>query len=268
MTTRFVKRRGDDEKLMCDTNHKRRISRTVLTLRAASMLHQEIPPLNDQIALQEVVGDYGLALFAPLHPSQLDYLPHKNNTEHDLSCTEEPTDGGSENDTIQTDGSYFEPEIYPVQVEPSFDCDDPPRRILDDENFQQIVDEAIPSSLKMYSWKRIYSIAEHGDLFFTFLQKVESFKSTLLVIKTTKGNILGGFASEYWRDQDGYNNRNKYFGFGSCFLFSDFPKNKDPTKKLSFFKWTGVSSICNLSLDRHFFLDPHHSLMLSNLSKK
>jgi hypothetical protein len=141
----------------------------------------------------------------------------------------------------------FDHEIYPVQIEAP---EDPTElsfapSILDNETFQQIVDEALPSNLRMYKWKRIFSIAKDGDLLFTMLERCSSFKNTLVVLKTTKGNILGGFASEKWKAQDGYDKRS-YFGTGVCFLFSDYPKNPNPRKELSFHRWSGVNDYCQI----------------------
>jgi hypothetical protein len=141
----------------------------------------------------------------------------------------------------------FDHEIYPVQIEAP---KDPMElsfapRILDNKTFQQIVDEALPSNLRMYKWKRIFSIAKDGDLLFTMLERCSSFKNTLVVLKTTKGNILGGFASEKWKARDGYDKRS-YFGTGVCFLFSDYPKNPNPRKELSFYRWSGVNDYCQI----------------------
>jgi hypothetical protein len=76
------------------------------------------------------------------------------------------------------------------------------------------------------------------------LEKCAPFKHTLLVLKTTKGNVLGGFASEPWKARDGFD-RHSYFGTGTCFLFSDFPKTS-PNKELSFYKWSGVNDYCQI----------------------
>jgi hypothetical protein len=219
---------------------RRRLSEAVLTLRAASVLHQEDEEISKK--LRRVIGDFGMALFAPFDldvPTQL------------LSTSAEMLDVSAA--SIQTEEDPFPPNLArasadihsfdhqfpPVEIEPPVNCDPP--RILNDEQFQQIVDEAMPSNLGMYKWRRIFSIAEHGDVFLTFLVKVLTHKFTLLVLKTAGGHVLGGFASEYWKDQEGFAKRHGYFGFGTCFLFSDFPKNEDPSKNFSFYKCTGVS---------------------------
>lgn len=66
-------------------------------------------------------------------------------------------------------------------------------------------------------------------------------KSTLLVLKTTEGHVLGGFASAYSRDENGFGKQHAYFGFGTCFLFSTYSRNADTKKAFSYYRWTGVS---------------------------
>jgi hypothetical protein len=273
----------------------RRISDSILTLRAASILKEHIVSLSEiekdgnSLTLKEIIGDFGLILFNPLDEELLfspelwvdelchneaslsdestksvdphvvprllssiiishenDPSTHSESSEVPASCLHASSESSC---TSSCDGDeyVFDHEVYPVQIEPP---EDPSElsfapRILDDETFQQIVDEAIPRSLRIYKWKRLFSIALDGDLFFTMLDKCASFRNTLLVLKTTKGNVLGGFASEHWKAQDGFG-RHSYFGTGTCFLFSDYPANSNPKKGLSFYKWSGVNDYCQI----------------------
>jgi hypothetical protein len=142
----------------------------------------------------------------------------------------------------------FDHEDFPVQIETPEDhaelIEAPP--ILDIESFQEIVDRALPRNLRIYKWRRIFSIAKDGDLLFTMLEKCSTFKHTLMVLRTTDGHVLGGFASEKWQDQGGYSKRRSYFGTGTCFLFSSHPVDPDPSHGFSFYKWSGINDYCQI----------------------
>lgn len=57
----------------------------------------------------------------------------------------------------------------------------------------------LPPSLQLRPWKRIYSLSRDGDSFITFQKLVGDWNKdqhcTLLVVKTTKGDVIGGYAS-------------------------------------------------------------------------
>merc|ERR1712194_407625 len=59
----------------------------------------------------------------------------------------------------------------------------------------------IPAALQHRPWKRIYSLTRDGDSFVAFQRIMEEWNrkqqgdsSTLLVVKTTSGDMIGGFA--------------------------------------------------------------------------
>ena len=153
-------------------------------------------------------------------------------------------------DNIQSQNYMFDYDAFPVQVElpddPSEYIEAPP--ILDASALQEFADRALPRNLRIYKWKRIFSIAKDGDLMFTMLEKCATFKHTLMACRTTHGHILGGFASEKWEDQDGYDKRHSYFGTGTCFLFSNHPKidPMDTKTQFNFYKWSGVNDYCQI----------------------
>lgn len=192
---------------------RRKISDTIKTLRAASILQGELQQFNTTRTSSSKEGkksrrrhdhnDGTLILFFPLHADLiLNHHHHRSSSSSsypgsardersmDLQggCflnkyderkeTEDDNNNSSSrsNDNNKDEGYVYDHEIFPVQVEPMHDDCDPPR-ILNDAIFQQIVDEAIPRSLRMYKWRRIFSIAEHGDSFFTFLQKVKKYET-------------------------------------------------------------------------------------------
>lgn len=250
----------DDMGGVMERVHRRKLSDEISNLRAAvqdlmdPVYEQECRQESDKLSLRQVVGDYGLALFSPLDEEAL-FSTSKRSIEEDREVPEMQSDSGllEDSDSHKTpyfddDDYFFNHEVIPVQIAPEDNPEDliSSPRIMPESMFQQISNEALPRNLRMYEWERVFCISRDGDAFFTMLEMCSTFKHTLIVIKTTTGNILGGFASETWKDQDGYDYRNSFYGTGICFLFSDFPSNTDPDKKLSFYPWTGVNNYCQI----------------------
>ena len=163
-------------------------------------------------------------------------------------------DSKVDDDAISTDGIdndyIFKHEIYPVQIEPEDEVTlDYAPRLLSESMFHELVNDAIPRNLRMYKWKRIFTIARDGDAFITMIEKCSMYKHTLVVIKTTKGHTIGGFASEPWKNQDGFDKRHSYFGTGVCFLFTDHIPDNDnanKNKQVMTYKWSGMNDYCQI----------------------
>jgi hypothetical protein len=211
---------------------------------------------KDILTLREIVGDFGLALFSPLDAA---FLPPRefppNPLDEESPITETSTCSQVEERKSSHDELYiFNHELFPVQLAPEEESQlENAPRILTESMFHQIVNDAIPTSLRMYQWKRVFTITRDGDAFITMLEKCETYKNTLIALKTTSGHILGGFASEPWKDQDGYDKRHSYFGTGVCFLFSDFPKSSKSDQELSIYSWTGMNDYCQIcEVDKQF----------------
>jgi len=117
------------------------------------------------------------------------------------------------------------------------------------------------------TWSRCYSIARDGCSFHTFLHRCEKFQNTLVVIKTTTGDILGGFADSAWSERTNSSPRKNskgFYGGGTCFLFATNPdlfegeidydasrpmKNIDERERLHLYKWSGdnlYSQVCDV----------------------
>lgn len=220
-----------------------------------------IPSSQSERSLRELLGleDLGLTLFSPLDeerfPIRASHLSDKTKLrdgEDDCSDSS-PRDvflgdlqiSSSLSDVLAEEDN-LESHALPVHIEPP---EDPAElafapQIISEAMLQHIVDEALPSNLQMCTtWKRLFSINLHGDCVATMLSKCKSFRHTLLVVKTSNGTLLGGFASEVWKNQGGFD-RCSYYGTGASFLFSNFPQRQDG--KLSFYKWVGVNDYCQL----------------------
>jgi hypothetical protein len=218
-------------------------------------------------SLRELVGDFGVALFDPLieeticaaqhHPlsvdiNSIDEPPPIQTMRDESEASSEYYDEEDEKDDDDDENDYFfHHEVIPVQIEPEEDsCLKFAPRLLSKSQFQELVNEGIPRNLQMYKWKRIFAIGRDGDTFVRFIERCQSYKHTLMVVKTTKGNVLGGFASEPWRNKDGFD-RCRYFGTGACFLFSDSSSRTNSQtqwhlRKVTTFKWTGFNDYCQI----------------------
>ena len=202
------------------------------------------------------VGNVGLALFFPFdfnffssaEKDENNHFSHDSNIitdELDLSGTS--LDSGYDFDEIMLD--------YESDMEQN-----PP--ILSNIQMKEIKRKGLPPSIQLMTWKRAYSLSRDGDYFGTMLGKCLGFQHTLVVIKTKKGDILGGYADTPWGDQKGSKSLQRtpsFFGNGRAFLFATAPDlNEKETELLSqdrltndsifIFNWTGkneYNQICD-----------------------
>jgi len=144
-----------------------------------------------------------------------------------------------------------EEETTPVYIEPEPEADGKNPRLLSPTQFRQLVDEGIPSSMRMNAWRRIYSIGRDGDSFYALLQKCKTYPHNLIVIQTTTGYLLGGFNSSAWKTQK-KTSCHDYYGNGVSFLFGSHPAADDcnnstnNSERLSIYKWTGTNDLCQI----------------------
>jgi len=103
--------------------------------------------------------------------------------------------------------------------------------ILTQDMIIQIAIKGFPTPINYFSkWKRIYSLSRDGDSFSTMLRHVQNENRTIVVIRSTKGDIFGGFVDSPWEcKHDGF------YGSAQAFLF------KYQNNTISTYKWTGVN---------------------------
>jgi hypothetical protein len=87
------------------------------------------------------------------------------------------------------------------------------------------------------------------------VRNAEPFKYSIVVVKTTSGKILGGFACQKWsiRDEKGQA-RHDYYGTGQSFVFASHPDNIEEhhdghihdSASLHVYKWTGDNDYCQI----------------------
>jgi len=137
--------------------------------------------------------------------------------------------------------------------------------VLSIDQMKEINRRALPPSVRLMTWKRAYSLKRDGDYFGTFYDKCSYYKHTLIVIKTTDGDLLGGYADTPWGEKTrpagtGLRRSSSFFGSGKAFLFATSPdcseeekQEKDydrrPSDSMHFYMWTGeneYSQICDV----------------------
>ena len=106
--------------------------------------------------------------------------------------------------------------------------------LLNQEQRQSIAVLGLPSSLAYCRWKRLYSLARDGDSFEAFLQLVQGHSHTLLVVRTTHGNLFGAYADTEWKVQ--HQGNPEFFGSAQAFLF-----RIDGNQEAQVYKWTGAN---------------------------
>lgn len=122
--------------------------------------------------------------------------------------------------------------------------------ILPKEIMVKIACRALPSSLLFSRWTRLYSLARDGDSFETMLRLVKDNEKTLLVIRSTKGEVFGGFADTVWQVQHRFQEGGKFYGGGQSVLYRVIrQKGEDGQsimKDVKVYKWTGLNRFCQL----------------------
>lgn len=96
-------------------------------------------------------------------------------------------------------------------------------RLLNEFQMRQIRDEGLHSTAQIMRWHRSYSLSRDGDSFRTMMEKCGGYRHTIIVCRTSDGDILGGYADEAWK----LGGINSFFGGGRAFLFATRPDFSD-----------------------------------------
>jgi Oxidation resistance protein len=223
-------------------------------------------------------GCYGLTLFLPIEHWE-DYKPISTaasspattistatattSTSTEISTAILNNEKSTYHDTRNDETSQEEDDDVNQQDQVVLATDDddtstiPP--ILSQAQMQYIHTHGLPPTVSLMTWTRAYSLQRDGDSFLTMFHKVSHYNNTLIVIKTTKGDVLGGYADTPW----GWANSSRtlghargrscsFFGSGRAFLFATRPRTDRKTDKgeaVSIYKWTGeneYSQICDV----------------------
>ena len=205
----------------------------------------------------DVLGKNGVLLFFPLNAG--------------LENWEDNVVDGKDDDETDDDSVRMGESTHNVEIvkEPDEDMSEFPV-ILSQTMMNQLAEYGIPIAISLRKWKRLYSLARDGDSLSTMLYLVEPYRFTLVVIKTTKGEIFGAYSNDKWEDRGSHGKF--FYGSGQTFLFSvhfetphldelkedsEFADSKievkEPEARVDIYKWKGTNSyfqMCDVSSDR------------------
>lgn len=182
---------------------------------------------------RESMTEIGLALINPLHYDSDDEITANDNEGGDSHMSPPPSPPPLPDQIFASvsNDSNESHESYDVKVVPT--QDDIPM-LLSTTTMRRLV-RSLPWTLQARAWIRLYSCLKDGDSFPAFLHHVRGHTRTLLVIETSKGEILGGFADAPW-EQGTLSLDGCFFGSGQSFLYS---VNED--ENIQVHKWTALN---------------------------
>lgn len=128
--------------------------------------------------------------------------------------------------------------------------------ILTPEQMHQIAVHVLPRGIAYCPWRRVYSLSRDGDSFDGCLRIISDVPRTLLVIRTTRGAVFGGYADSPWRSVEMGNAR--FYGSAQACLFSvkdpdqSFTNShgESPSNLLNVYPWSGKNryiQLCDMS---------------------
>ena len=72
----------------------------------------------------------------------------------------------------------------------------------------------LPGTSRLSPWTLLFTPRKHGYSYLTFFEKLAEAEETLLVVKDTKGYVVGAFLTEEWHSTD------NFYGDGYSFVFT------------------------------------------------
>mmetsp|Transcript_23729 Transcript_23729/g.34547 ORF Transcript_23729/g.34547 Transcript_23729/m.34547 type:complete len:512 (+) Transcript_23729:119-1654(+) len=145
----------------------------------------------------------------------------------DSQREEEQVNGTDDNDDIFIAEVSIEPETY-SKYNPNSNANNNMEQIpyiLTKSQMLSIAKKVLPPSMAYCRWKRVYSLLRDGDAFDAFLRLVHKEQRTLLVIKTSKGDVFGGYAETAWEVMHRRENSGGFYGSAQACLFKLLKKN-------------------------------------------
>jgi TLD len=128
----------------------------------------------------------------------------------------------------------------------------PPEYILTPEQMHHIAMHVLPKTIAYCQWKRLYSLNRDGDSFDGCLRIIANVPRTLVVVRTTKGAVFGGYADSPWRQMEVA----RFYGSAQACLFSVKEPNtpldqvENPNNLLNVYPWSGKNryiQVCDTS---------------------
>jgi len=179
----------------------------------------------------KLYGSMGTALFSPLDAVHEAHFDDDSLSSQDCYNKEDDSPADDDSDTSSMSSlPLFEEEHEDVTVAPILSI-----------SIKKQIHSQLPFTLQYQRWSRIYCTSRDGDSFVTFLTKVKNYPKTLLAVKTSCGEIFGGYADCCWEQQ----NKSSccggcYYGTGQSFLFSVCDDGNN-IPKTQVYRWTGLN---------------------------
>jgi hypothetical protein len=158
---------------------------------------------------------------------------------------------GESDSEEEEDEQQEEFPIPPVRVE-LLDGDSDNPFILTEDQMHAIASHVLPKTIAFCRWRRLYGLNRDGDSFDACLRIIGTAQRTLMVIRTTKGDIFGGYADAPWHANDKGGSAGFYGSAAAClFSFSStYKKSKGKNKKTCFkFHENNKSNNNNINTD-------------------
>lgn len=185
--------------------------------------------------LPKCMGDFGLSFFAPL----LDVT--KEEPDSPFVCSTTPAEVEDDVDEERSDKATPR-ELFPLQIapEPSENIRDCPPILTKD--MIQTLREQLPYAVRDNIWERVFAIGLHGDSFLSMTRQCQSIRHSVVVIRTTAGEILGGYVNEEWSSARKLA-QHTYYGSGQSFVFGSSSATASD-RLLQIYRWTGHNDYC------------------------
>mmetsp|Transcript_11223 Transcript_11223/g.23256 ORF Transcript_11223/g.23256 Transcript_11223/m.23256 type:complete len:402 (+) Transcript_11223:73-1278(+) len=159
----------------------------------------------------------------------------------------------SDNIDDDNDNDSIEDTIGPVRVT-EVDGDDASPYILSQAQMNEIAKRVLPETITYCRWRRLYGLGRDGDSFDGCLRIIGTCKKTLMVVRTTKGDVFGGYADAPWHSRHDSASA-KFYGSASSCLYSFSSKQSEHSRSpmessLNVYRWTGKNryiQVCDVS---------------------
>ncbi|KAL7540687.1 hypothetical protein ACHAXR_010305 [Thalassiosira sp. AJA248-18] len=145
------------------------------------------------------------------------------------------------------DDQYFVSDIKIVPEAPQDEVSGSARILQTSQMKALIGSGGLPPSLNFCKWKRLYNLTRDGDSFEQFLRLVEGHDRTVLVVKTTRGQLFGGYADTRWEARHVRQHAFEFYGSAQAclFRFPNYGMGKREDKTI-IYKWSGANRYIQL----------------------
>ena len=155
------------------------------------------------------------------------YNNNNNNENYNINDSNNNNNNNNNHNNNEDDQEEIIPPVRVTYV----DGDEDSPYILNTDQMNSIAKNVLPETVMYCRWRRLYSLNRDGDSFAGCLRIIGTSKRTLMVVKTTRGEIFGGYADAPWHSRQSHATA-KFYGSASSCLFS-FPSSLSTPSSLS-----------------------------------